>query len=612
MEIISSERSTTLSGFPDFKTKFIYRHANNEANDFQFFGKKRLFIEVNKKSGLEFLRILRPTPINNDTNNDIATSNSISRVRKMRIENLFCVGCPKQGHDEIALGLSTGQIKLLDYKTTTLTSKFVAENARHSVVSLDFNASDEYLSSVYENGTINIYGIKTKTKLETLNVDFSSTLARFHPTKKFHLSVASFKGAVFIYDIHAKRTVYQCRDAHTAPCRDICLSPNQPNTLLSVGYDCCISIHDTRKSLTPKSIKCEHPLSCITISDCGNFCCAGNLKGELIAYDLRNLKSTLEIQKLYETAVVRVAFVPKEVVNDRQSSLFTTATSNHTALEAIPENKTNPNIGIIPQKHSKRDSFCDFIDYHTLKNKDDKLTGRLFSRESFDWSSLNPKHKFDTSSENIFTTAVQKLVTDDSSNLSDGSSSKKENIKPISSGNINTSTDEYLVSQNNSLNLSNRKRLSDVKETDTDIDKELNLIKMQNNSTPNQNYGNRLTSSIINNNNTTSTINIQPDIIKQLAEMRTDFDQKFNAMKLDLGERIHALENEIKFNAECNKWQLLTQNFNLWNKQNDFNIDIKGSVDCLILTDDFYQEFVRIKQENEQLKNQLSQLSNSK
>ena len=45
------------------------------------------------------------------------------------------------------------------------------DSNRNSVLYLDYNASDEYIASVFENGSINIYGHRTKTKMDSFNID---------------------------------------------------------------------------------------------------------------------------------------------------------------------------------------------------------------------------------------------------------------------------------------------------------------------------------------------------------------------------------------------------------------------------------------------------------
>lgn len=175
---------------------------------------------------------------------------------------------------------------------------------------MDYSNDGSYLSSVYENGLINIYGLTTKIKSATINLDKESTLARFHPTKQFHLAVASYKGAVTIYDIAAKKISYQDKTAHEAPCRDVAMPEDIPDRLLTCGCDSFIKIFDMRKKLAGLQIQSHCGLSTISVSKCGGFFAVGNLKGELLTYDMRDLKKPLAKMKVDSELVTRVAFVP--------------------------------------------------------------------------------------------------------------------------------------------------------------------------------------------------------------------------------------------------------------------------------------------------------------
>lgn len=57
MFLVSSAKTTILSDFNDLETKSTYQHANGESTDFQFYNQQRIFVEVNKKSGLEIMRV---------------------------------------------------------------------------------------------------------------------------------------------------------------------------------------------------------------------------------------------------------------------------------------------------------------------------------------------------------------------------------------------------------------------------------------------------------------------------------------------------------------------------------------------------------------------------
>lgn len=108
----------------------------------------------------------------------------------------------------------------------------------------------------------------------------SSTLARFHPTKRFHMGVASYLSSVTVLDVQSKKAIFKQTRAHSdSPCSDICWSPIDPNQLISVGYDCKLNIYDIRQKLIVHQIKDTSPLSSASISSCGLFSCTGSLRG---------------------------------------------------------------------------------------------------------------------------------------------------------------------------------------------------------------------------------------------------------------------------------------------------------------------------------------------
>lgn len=142
----------------------------------------------------------------------------------------------------------------------------------------------------------------------------SSTLTRFHPTKRFHMGVASYQGSVTVLDIQSKKPIFKQSRAHNiSPCTDICWSPTDPNKLISVGYDFKLNIYDTRQKPIIHQIKEDTPLHSVAISPCGFFCCIGTLAGGLVAYDLRSMRTPVATRKdVHLGPVVRVAFVKPE------------------------------------------------------------------------------------------------------------------------------------------------------------------------------------------------------------------------------------------------------------------------------------------------------------
>lgn len=56
------------------------------------------------------------------------TEADIQRVRKLTIDNVYCVACAKQSLEEMAVGLANGQVKLYNYKKSEFIHKFNAGN----------------------------------------------------------------------------------------------------------------------------------------------------------------------------------------------------------------------------------------------------------------------------------------------------------------------------------------------------------------------------------------------------------------------------------------------------------------------------------------------------
>lgn len=270
---------------------------------------------------------------------------------------------------------------------TSKNCRISTESTRKSVLHIDFNSSNEYISTVHEPGIVNIYSLKTKIKIDSVALDSNSTLTRFHPIKKHHLSVASYKGTVSIYDVQSKRKIFQLLNCHKAPCKDLCYSVALPDCLISVGYDCFINIFDTRKKTQPMALKYAHPLSSVALSDCGNYFCVGNLKGEVISYDLRNPKSYLNSEKIHPSAINRISFVPytNSASEQRISLPKSEEKTQPSESEDFKSRDVRESFANIENFH-RRDSFFDFLD-NNQKDNDLPAANSKF-RESFDWDSV--------------------------------------------------------------------------------------------------------------------------------------------------------------------------------------------------------------------------------
>lgn len=182
---------------------------------------------------------------------------------------------------------------------------------------LDYNSSNDNLAATLQNGLINIYSLQTTIKFDTIKLDNASTLCRFHPTKRSMLAIASYNGLTTLYDIFAKKPIFKNVGAHSAPCSDVSFSESY---LLSCGYDGIINIFDIRQQKVGLTIKGTYGWTALAMSSCGAYFVGGNMKGELISYDLRSIKKPLASARVESGnhKISRVDFINQSTDSDSQ------------------------------------------------------------------------------------------------------------------------------------------------------------------------------------------------------------------------------------------------------------------------------------------------------
>ncbi|KAH8378526.1 hypothetical protein KR093_011813 [Drosophila rubida] len=615
MYLISTSKKTVLSDFADLETKSTYVHANGEPTDFQFSGQSRVFVEVDKKAGLAVMRIKE-----NQQN-----SLEVQRVRKLTIDNAFSVCCAKTVSNHIAIGQSSGFVKLFNFRTAELIHRFPANASRSTVLYLDYNCTDEYIAAVLEDGKINICGTKTRQKIDSVTIDEQSTLARFHPRKRFQLAVASYKGAVSLYDLQSKRTTFHISDAHSAPCRDVSMCASQSSLLVSVGYDCKINIFDIRRSKAQSSsgrLNYSHPLSTVTLSECGTYFCAGNLKGELITYDMRSTRTPLAVRAVHDgCAVSRVAFVPAPA-EEQQSSSFSsssnvTVDAGNVARVTATTVEQTPSDELVRQQ---RDSFCDFLDAQRPRILD-RMSTRLTTtsrRDSFDWDTLLTKPIADDGRQSICPTSsghsssdgssVETIQQTHSSALRERNMSADANkLKQIAETDETSELHEQSVNCSVDSDKENPPMAAEIEEK-----RRLRMLSASRNSTPHH---------VASTASKVSTMQLQPQqllpktssnvssVASQLSDgCQLDVRKELIDLRESLEERFVQLERDVKWSAEVNKFQMFTQVANYWKQQLENTQEIRDGLGMLLRSDRFTKEFYRLRHENDMLRAQVQQL----
>lgn len=92
----------------------------------------------------------------------------------------------------------------------------------------------------------------------------------------------------------------------------------------------------------------------------------------------------------------------------------------------------------------------------------------------------------------------------------------------------------------------------------------------------------------------------------KLNEMRQDFRSEIHAMQESITMKLHAAENEIKFYQDQYYHQGFAGNFKLFRLMENEIEMLKEGLAILLRSDDLAKEYFRLKEENEELKRQLS------
>ncbi|XP_032598372.2 uncharacterized protein LOC116806258 [Drosophila grimshawi] len=599
MYIVSTSKKTILSDFADLETKSTFLHANGEATDFQFNAQRRVFVEVDKKAGLTVMRI-------KEKQENVP---EIQRVRKLTIENAYSVCCAKTACNQIAIGQSSGFVKLFNFSTAQLIHSYPANQSSSTVLYVDYNCTDDYIAAVLEGGQINIYGTRTKQKMESITIDEYSTLARFHPSKRFHLGVASFKGTVTVYDVQAKRSIFHLEDAHDAPCRDVSMCSGQPSLLVTVGYDCKINIFDIRrnKAQAPSGrLEYTHPMSTVALSECGTYFCAGNLKGELVSYDMRSTKAPLAVRSVHDgCAVTRCAFVPTPT-EEQQSSSFSNL--NNVTMDGEPIAMTQQQLdSLATAKASRqtRDSFCDFLDAkgpHGMNRISTQLTKALVTRrDSFDWESLQPKEERQTINQNgsgLSSLDSAASSTVDSQLTVSGPLQDRSNISGDAKLKRISEVEEHISVANDSIG--NDKEYPQM--ADAAQKQRLRMLPSSRNSTPHHVAATATQA---------ATLQLLPKTSSNESsngENRVQLDKEQAEQRKRMDERFAKLERELKASDEQTRCLLFTEVKKYWTQQLEHTKYVHDALELLLRSDRVMNDFNAMQQENDLLEAQVAHL----
>ncbi|KAG5675278.1 hypothetical protein PVAND_005192 [Polypedilum vanderplanki] len=606
MEILSLTNSKLrLHSSPsDLSTVCEYSHNQRDTanTDFTLLPLPSSFMQLSKSTNnSSILNLFRLKKKDGKENFDL--------IQKTKGENINVIGfckVPTKQHVNLqySVGQVSGKIKTFDLNNKLIT-EFSAPSTPSSVIYLDYNATDENLASVYESGSINIYGMQTKVKLDTYNVDNQSTLARFHPTKRSHLAVASYNGGVSVIDIFAKKITFKNHEAHSAPCSDVLMSEDM---LFSSGYDTTIKIFDLRQKSFGLQIKGSYGWTTLSISKCGVYFIGGNMKGEIIAYDMRDFKHPLAniLVEKSNQKISRVAFL-----STKENGAITPIDISKTVRESLL--KLEKEIDNDSSSAEKNEFIEDIVGFQKGRISDFSssyaprvsISRRSSVNQQDPFSLKNIKNPFDSPVDDSRVNKVKRRSLNSSTRLSFAPHvlqeicedfEKENNSNMINSPNLASLVPRFSSTPSITVTptIIPNDNDSDIKEEVIEIDDSFKSVEnTEAVSNDQQDGGVKKTESTL----TTTATNINSDFRKEL-----------DALEKNLTEKIHFEVQTLNFDEtwRCNQmiWNNIQQNIAI----NERMQLIEESV-ALLLNDDYkISRILELENENKELRRQLDDL----
>jgi protein NEDD1 len=447
-----------------------------------------------------------------------------------------------------------------------------------------------------------------------------STLARYHPAKRFHLAVASFGGALTVYDTHVKKPYFQKMDCHEAPLKDLCMSAARPDLVVTAGYDNIINIYDTRTRSTQYSIESNHPFSTVAMSGCGDYLAVGNLKGEIIAYDFRKLEKVMNVKNLSQSTINRVAFVPTNGEHSEKPLKL-----EDTRVSLLMDEPSAP-VEVETTTHSKRDSFVDFLGFMDKKSDNNEYMSRISigsntslasgvrmscgTRLSQDWRPNNHNElfdeMFDDQPSNVNTQRLKKRQKDLNATVVDSIVEPKPNAKRYSLQHQSRVPDLSQIVESD-----DKENSDDFKTPDTThrqpLKNDIHVTRRSSEST--------IPTPLVNISNASNV----HDLGKRLRdEFQTVKSEILTEIRQDLAgtvrEELKKFEMSNAFDVERNKYHTFSVIFNTSRQLErqighmQANVDtVMAGMSLLLQDDPFVQAYVRMKNENDELRRRLAE-----
>lgn len=387
---------------------------------------------------------------------------------------------------------------------------------------------------------------------------------------------------------------------------------NTPDIIVSCSFDRMIKVFDLRKRSAVRESQQSHPLSTIALSPCGTYCVAGNLRGDVISFDFRNLKQELDMKRAHDSMVIRVAFIPS--ITDENATRFGESMVNATSL-------VTPLPAPVVRNESL-ESFNQFIDLCTMKQASTDISPNRGRDSLLELGIANNLHDFSTDS---MASPSRVSLGSEFAELRLRRATRPSLSSSLLSDVTPTTPNAKKVEEETPKMVPvivppaiKRTRLTESggglsgieEEEDAEAIAE-NKENQQNNQQDIESFNKFIKTTHVSTPNMLQTKAVRGEIdafnMERFTQiMEETFERKLHAMEERFMGRINELENECKFLHDSYFHTSFRGSFNLFRKiQRELDVT-QEAIAVLVRDDAASNEYYRMKHEIEQLKAQLS------
>ncbi|XP_023939751.1 uncharacterized protein LOC112047067 [Bicyclus anynana] len=267
------------------------------------------------------------------------TDNDVRSLQHIPIKDTWSASFHRDGHQYVAVGTKSGNVKIWDTKFKTITKTFPTLSHPSCVNILSYNAKNTSLAATMTNGETVIYGLASNIPVQKVKLTCSKSISgmKFHHESQSLLGLATEEGHIVLRDVNTNNDKAFFKNIHASPVSDFVFSLINKDVMMSSGYDKIIQVYDIKLRNIVTTVKTSHTLTSIAMNK-DNQVALGSKNGDVLVYDLRDLSGPLNILKGHEQSVSKVAFQPT------RKKTVATDISLKEEVDTIPHHKVKKTV----------------------------------------------------------------------------------------------------------------------------------------------------------------------------------------------------------------------------------------------------------------------------